>query len=227
MKVKYENGGHIVSSLNQCSFADGRRDEAVHIPSCRSRFRGASNVPWEKEQKAKREKRVYKSVRNRGYPLFPRVIPIARLFFSTWAIAVEKSPGENILRTHRIYSARQKTHPITNYMFTVIWFLNGYLRFRTLFSKHTKYKSKYKYYKEMGKKTYLGMTIHKLGLAKFQNLCFKLIDWRPIFSHWMLRIDIFKNCLNHIFSFCPPFPCTHYTMSRPIEFCMITYDQLF
>ena len=162
-----------------------RTDEGTKpftYPSCRSRFRGASNVPWEKEQRAKREKRVYKSIRNRGYPFFPRVTPIARLFFSTWAIAVEKSPGENILRTQRIYSVRQKTHPITNYMFTVIWFLNDYLRFITLFSKHTKYKSKYKYYKGMGKKLILAWQYTNLDLRSFR-IC--VSDWstEDLFFH--------------------------------------------
>ena len=108
---------------------------------------------------------MYKSIRNQGYPFFPRVIPIARFFFSHMSYC----GGEVSWRKcYQNQEDLQRTPKDPSHNLVPQWLL----AFKTLFSKITKYK----YYKEMGKKTYLGMTIHKLGLAKFQKLCFRLID---------------------------------------------------
>ena len=47
---------------------------------------------------------------------------------------------------------------------------------------------KCKYHKKMQEETYIGMTMHPLGLPNIQQHCFRLTNWPPNSTHWTGRL---------------------------------------
>ena len=66
---------------------------------------------------------------------FPAPRQLTRSFDVFLDLRLNKDGGENVIKTKRIYSMRQKTQPVTNDMLAIIWFLLGYLRFKLDFPK--------------------------------------------------------------------------------------------